>query len=113
MDPNSITVSGISSGAAMATQFHFAHSTEVHGAGIVAGVPFYCGIGGLVAANLCMSSPSSVNVNFLITQANTLAATNLIDPVGNIRDDRVFIFHGTQDSTILPGTVYETARLIP
>lgn len=37
VDPSSITVSGISSGAAMATQFHFAHSTQVNGAGIVAG----------------------------------------------------------------------------
>lgn len=68
-------------------------------------VPFYCGIGGLAAANLCMSSPSAVNVNFLITQANGLATTNLIDPVANIRGDRVFVFHGTQDSTILPGMV--------
>ncbi|XP_037045323.1 uncharacterized protein LOC119080854 [Bradysia coprophila] len=104
VDPSSITVSGISSGAAMATQFHFSHSTQIVGAGIVAGVPNYCGIGGLAAANLCMSNPSSVNVNFLITQTNGLAASNLIDPVANIRGDRVFIFHGTQDSTILPAS---------
>lgn len=52
-----------------------------------------------------MSNPGSVNVNFLITQTNGLAASNLIDPVANIRGDRVFIFHGTQDSTILPGNV--------
>lgn len=37
VDPLSITVSGISSGAAMATQFHFSHSTQIVGAGIVAG----------------------------------------------------------------------------
>lgn len=37
VDPSTITVSGISSGAAMATQFHFAHSTQIVGAGIVAG----------------------------------------------------------------------------
>jgi len=104
VDPQSITVSGVSSGAAMATQFHFAHSNQVQGAGIVAGVPNYCGIGGLAAANLCMSNPTSVNVNFLITQVNGLAASNLIDPVANIQGDRVFIFHGTQDSTVLPAS---------
>lgn len=37
VDPSSITVSGISSGAAMATQFHFSHSNLIVGAGIVAG----------------------------------------------------------------------------
>lgn len=68
-------------------------------------MPNYCGIGGLAAANLCMSNPGSVNVNFLITQTNSLAASNLIDPVANIRGDRVFIFHGSQDSTILPGNI--------
>lgn len=68
-------------------------------------VPFYCGIGGLAAATLCMSSPTAVNVNFLITQTNGLAASNFIDPVANIQNDRVFIFHGTQDSTVLPGMV--------
>jgi poly(3-hydroxybutyrate) depolymerase len=33
----SITTSGISSGAVMATQFHVVHSTSVNGVGIFAG----------------------------------------------------------------------------
>jgi len=37
IDRSKISVSGISSGAAMATQFHFAHSSEVLGAGLFAG----------------------------------------------------------------------------
>jgi len=36
VDPNSLTVSGISSGGAMSTQFHFIYSSEVKGAGIFA-----------------------------------------------------------------------------
>jgi poly(3-hydroxybutyrate) depolymerase len=36
------TVSGVSSGAAMAIQFHVAHSSLVSGAGIVAGPPYWC-----------------------------------------------------------------------
>lgn len=41
VDPSSITVSGFSSGAFMATQFHFAHSSEIGGAGIIAGGFFF------------------------------------------------------------------------
>jgi len=104
VNPSTVTVSGISAGAAMATQFHFAHSTEVFGCGMIAGLPYNCASTGLAGATLCMSFPAAVNVNVLITQANAFAATNHIDPTSNIRGDRVFIFHGTADSTILPGS---------
>jgi hypothetical protein len=36
------SVSGISSGAYLAVQFHVAHSNIVRGAGIIAGGPYYC-----------------------------------------------------------------------
>jgi poly(3-hydroxybutyrate) depolymerase len=36
------TVSGLSSGAFFASQYHVAFSSEVAGAGIVAGGPYYC-----------------------------------------------------------------------
>ena len=42
LDPADITVSGISSGAFFAHQFHIAFSSLVKGAGIVAGGPFGC-----------------------------------------------------------------------
>ena len=37
IDPDSVTISGISSGAAFATQFHVAHSALVKGVGMFAG----------------------------------------------------------------------------
>ncbi len=37
VDPDGITVSGISSGGAMAMQYHIAFSSYVKGAGILAG----------------------------------------------------------------------------
>jgi poly(3-hydroxybutyrate) depolymerase len=104
VDASKITVSGISSGAAMATQYHFAHSAEVNGAGIVAGVPYCCGIGGLGAATTCMTTPNLVSVNFLISEANTLESRGYIDSTANIRGDKVFIFHGAEDSTVRPGS---------
>lgn len=66
-------------------------------------VPYNCASGGLIAATMCMSFPNTINVNILISQANTHAATNSIDPTSNIRGDRVFIFHGSADTTVLPG----------
>jgi len=46
-DVAQITVSGLSSGAFMATQFSVAYSASIAGAGIVAGGPYYCaGLGG-------------------------------------------------------------------
>lgn len=40
IEPGSLTVSGISAGAAMATQFHVAFSADVNGVGIFAGSKF-------------------------------------------------------------------------
>src|SRR6476661_2829025 len=42
LDPSGVTVSGISSGAFFAHQFHIAFSSLVKGAGIVARGPFGC-----------------------------------------------------------------------
>ena len=42
LDPSGVTVSGISSGAFFAHQFHVAFSSLVKGAGIVAGGPYAC-----------------------------------------------------------------------
>ena len=39
------TVSGFSSGAMMATQLHMAFSSQIEGAGILAGVPYHCAEG--------------------------------------------------------------------
>jgi hypothetical protein len=42
LEPSTVTVSGLSSGAFFAHQFHVAFSDLVHGAGIIAGGPFGC-----------------------------------------------------------------------
>src|SRR5512132_149311 len=44
IDPQQISVSGISSGGFMAHQFHIAHSANIMGVGIVAGGPYGCSI---------------------------------------------------------------------
>ena len=51
-----------------------------------------------------MSTPLLVNVPFLISEANTLAGSGLIDSTAGVNGDRVYIFHGTEDSVVKPGS---------
>jgi poly(3-hydroxybutyrate) depolymerase len=104
IDRSKTTVSGISSGGVMATQYHFAHSSQVHGAGVFATVPYMCGFGGVSAATLCMTTPNLVNVPFLISEANALANQGYIENPSNVAGDPVYIYHGSRDSVVLPGS---------
>ena len=40
--PDQISISGISSGGWLAVQYHIAHSSQIMGAGVVAGGPYHC-----------------------------------------------------------------------
>jgi hypothetical protein len=51
-----------------------------------------------------MSLPAQISVADLITETNEYASSGDVDPTTNMRNDRVFIFAGTQDSTVVPGT---------
>ncbi|XP_025083450.1 uncharacterized protein LOC112557673 [Pomacea canaliculata] len=103
VDPKSLSVSGISSGAAMATQFHVAHSSVVMGVGLVAGVPFMCSGGNLVTATgVCMELPSTILVSALEAVTASGALVGNIDSTSNMRNDRVWIYAGTHDSVVKP-----------
>jgi len=117
-DPAQTTVSGLSSGAFMSAQFSVAYSASVAGAGIVAGGPFYCaGLGRLngperflsTAVTLCMTpagpGPSGAEA---FKAAQRFAAEGAIDPVQNIKRQRLYIFTGALDSIVLPKVVKQT-----
>lgn len=67
-------------------------------------MPNLCAEDGKDAVSFCISTPSAVNVSYLIEQVNGLATLDLIDAVANVAGDKVFIYHGTEDTNILPGT---------
>jgi len=98
IDPGSVTVSGISSGGAMATQFHVAHSGLVRGAGVLASGPYLCA-GGSVreALGRCMKGEPEIPVAALVEQTRQLARDGRIDPVAGLDGDRVWMFHGAAD----------------
>ncbi len=122
------SVSGISAGAYMAGQFQVAHSDEVVGAGIVAGGPYGCaeslfadvipGPGTALlnltkAINGCMLNALQAfgvpNPQQLAERAGRLAEHGRIDPVAKVKDDRLYLFSGKEDRTVVPAIV-ETAR---
>ncbi|OWF49907.1 uncharacterized protein LOC110451096 [Mizuhopecten yessoensis] len=100
---NTISISGISSGAAMATQMHVINSETIMGAGIIAGVPFACSRGTIAGASACMLTPSVESVTsleFLVTSGSFLGN---VDSTSNLRHDKVYIFSGTSDTVVKPG----------
>ena len=98
IDPASVTVSGISSGGAMATQFHVAHSGLVQGAGILAAGPYLCAEGSVrEALGRCMQGEPEIPVAQLVERTRQLARDDRIDGVAGLEGDRVWLFHGAAD----------------
>jgi hypothetical protein len=118
------SVSGISSGAYMAGQFQIAHSRIVAGAAIIAGGPYGCAESafadvmsgpGLAFLNLskavngCMLNALALwgipDVELLVEKTKKLADTGRIDPLSSLLDDRVYLFSGENDHTVVPAIV--------
>ncbi len=128
-DLSRTSVSGLSSGAYMAGQFQIAHADIVIGAGIVAGGPYGCAqsiaaetvpiwatavtYNVAQALNGCMADKLQafgvLNVRTLARRAERLAQGGEIDPVSEVADDRVYLFSGRRDETVV-SSVVEAAR---
>lgn len=102
LDPAGVTVSGVSSGANMAVQFHLAHSAGVRGVGVVAGGPYFCAEGQLaLALNRCMKTLlGAPDAAALLARARTLAGAGRIDPLTGLAGARVYLFSGARDGTV-------------
>lgn len=97
----SITVSGVSSGAAMATQLHIAYSKDIGGVGVLAGPPYDCA-GALLTAAECLSGPvTSISVPDIEKRIKAYEATGAIDSTSNMAGDPVYIFSGKYDPVVL------------
>jgi poly(3-hydroxybutyrate) depolymerase len=94
-------VTGVSSGGYMASQLHVAYSGIFKGAAIVAAGPYYCAQDNLIRALLaCTSTFASDQLSTLETDASTWSSQGLIDPIGNLSGQPVWVFHGTNDTTV-------------
>lgn len=95
-------VSGVSSGGYMANQLHVAHSGVFQGAGIFTAGPYYCAEGDLsTALNACMDTfMSRKSPSQLVGLTEDRASRGTVDPVENLADDPVWLYRGTNDTTI-------------
>jgi len=50
-----------------------------------------------------MLKPETTNITALAEYTRKFASSGMIDPTGNMFNDRVFIFHGMKDTRVLPG----------
>ena len=102
LDLEQTTVSGLSSGGYMATQFHLANSDWVSGAGLIGTGPYYCARGDIaVALNQCVSKTESpIGLDSLMAQTQAYATEGLLPALSNLKDDKVWILHGLNDKTV-------------
>jgi poly(3-hydroxybutyrate) depolymerase len=119
-----VTVSGLSSGAFFAHQFHIAFSSLVEGAAILAGGPYACAdnVPAVLWANPAATVATATAVcthvgrrafggfGFLLPDGpdadgseraiEEAARKGTIDDPANIADDRVWLFHGARDAIV-------------
>lgn len=103
IEPRSLTVSGISSGAFFSVQFQYAHSSRVKGAGIVAGGPFYSALGNSITAQEVIKHPSLIVPRALHTFAEECALVGQIDSLQYLKNHNVYVYSGVNDSVVIPG----------
>lgn len=124
IDPNKVSISGISSGAFMANQFHIAHSELIMGAGLVAGGLFTCAVWRVDEANKkldatisraldrCMFAKAPLEaVDTYARRAEAFAEAAWIDPLDALADDKVYLFTGRADAVVNPATVARAAEV--
>lgn len=117
VDPAKVSISGISSGAFMANQFHLAHSNLIMGAGIIAGGLYGCAIRAVddngqpsslasIATSACMTTPGMLRpAATYAARAQGFAERGTIDPLSGLRGDRVYMFTGHSDHVVNPEIV--------
>ncbi len=115
IDLSQTTVSGISSGAFMAVQMGVAHSASVKGVAATAGGPYFCalqdslgGSGVNQAIKRCMQGDPSYGMTPITSRdmdrmkdyTRTWGEKGLIDPVSNLANQAVWVFHGYNDGIV-------------
>lgn len=115
-DSETVTVSGLSSGGAMAVQYGVAYSSEVKGVGVIAGIPYDCvnvlsfdpkdpfaSLTSISRAFHCMEKGADVDSLLAITRKRE--KERHIDDISNMANQKIWLFSGTEDPTVKPVTM--------
>jgi poly(3-hydroxybutyrate) depolymerase len=103
--PHTVTVAGISSGGYMAVQLQVAFSQSIFGTAVFAGGPYYCAQGSLNSAQGYCENGTGIPLQTLIDYTNSQAANGKIDPTSNIANKPIYMFSGTNDTTVRRGVM--------
>lgn len=97
----------------MAVQYHFAFSSEVGGAAVFAGGPFYCSQDSeTTALTSCMNGlPSLPSADSLLSAAKQAASSGDIDDLSNLARAKVFLYSGTGDTVVKSAVVKVAEQL--
>ena len=106
VDKTQASVSGLSSGAFMAVQFHTAYSADIMGVGVVAGGPYNCAFVNLGGIDACIQGAPKGEASYAGAQG--FAALGEIDSIDNLKRARVYIFSGTKDAVVAQPVVDAT-----
>lgn len=98
INTDNMSVSGVSSGGYMASQFHVAYSSKISAVGIIAGGPYWCARGDISRAlGYCMKGGSGTDPLLINEYIEHAQQERNIDAVSNLKNDKVWIFHGAKD----------------
>ncbi len=117
VDLSQTSVSGLSSGGFMATQFHVAFSSTLVGVGVIAAGPYYCAGSAPAtpflenAMTLCMNPVAGAGPDAatLLQKAKVFATLGDIDSLDHLKKAKVYLFSGKADTTVSTKVVNQTA----
>ncbi|GAB2789397.1 PHB depolymerase family esterase [Halomonas shantousis] len=104
VEPDAVSVMGVSSGGYMATQLAVAWPETFSGLAVFAAGPWHCARGSLHhALNQCMNTRDGLpDLDAIEAQRADYQAQNLVGSDAALAQQRVFIWHGAQDAVIAP-----------
>jgi len=119
LQPDAVTVSGLSSGAYMAGQFQVAYSASLAGAAVLAGGPYGCAHGSVSVAMFNCSCPADRNfltqavhelgggcqvfnpdVYLVFSEAATKGNRSAIDDTDHLKNHRIWLMSGGEDHVV-------------
>ncbi|GAC32745.1 extracellular catalytic domain type 2 short-chain-length polyhydroxyalkanoate depolymerase [Paraglaciecola polaris] len=104
VDLTYISLSGLSSGGYMATQFELAYSDWVSGVGIIAAGPYYCAQNSIqTALSQCVNQlKSPISLDVLSDKAIQWQEAGKLPSLSNLQQHKVWLLSGALDTKVLP-----------
>jgi hypothetical protein len=56
-----------------------------------------------IALGACMNNANNIDMTSIYAQVSSYASSGDIDPVSNMANDKVYVWHGSGDPTVAPG----------